>query len=180
MNFQSVLIEEAFPLAYDLYQLDQSPEELAKGFYYTQKMKAQQLWLTQLKSEATGLVNSQRTTGKEKSLLADIQFYEQKVLEANAIQDTAAINRYEDQSLFKSRKAYSDLLRTMEKDYPEYFESKYAFVPQTGERLQKTLAGNELMIEYMLAEGSLYAFTVLKTKPYSSGKSHSTASPTTR
>ena len=75
------------------------------------------------------------------------------------------MNRYENKYLFKSRRAYSDLLHEMEVEYPEYFESKYAFAPETGESLQKTLKDNELLIEYMQANGAIHIFTVSKDQP---------------
>ena len=41
--------EAGISVAHDLYQLSSSKEEMEKGFYFTQKTKAQQLWLTPVK-----------------------------------------------------------------------------------------------------------------------------------
>ena len=160
-NFQSGLL-----IAHDFCQFEPTKALLDKGFYYTQKMKAQQLWLTLLDSEASafgGLPNE--LLEREKDLLADIQSYEQKILEAKENLDSAALELYANTSLFESQRAYNALIQEMETNYPEYYEAKYNFVPETDKSLQSILNKNELLIEYIFADSALFIFTLVQDQP---------------
>lgn len=158
--------QDGLAIAHTLYQMTQSSSLLKKGFAYTQKMKAQQLWLSLLKTEAAGFAKVPTSLlESERDLLLNIQYYERKVLEAHENKDTVALNKYENNLLFESRKAYAELVQRMEAEHPEYFEAKYAFKAETEETLQATLKDRELLIEYAFSDSSLYIFTLAKNQP---------------
>jgi len=153
--------QDALSYTHKLYQKKRDEAYLHKGFFFTQKMKAQQLWLSSLNSQAAsyGNVPSERLR-EERDLLHNIHYYENKVREARLLQDSAAIAKYEYNYLLEAREKYAGLLQKIEEENPEYFNSKYAFQPETEQRLQPLLAANELLIEYIFADSSLYAFTL--------------------
>lgn len=153
--------QDALSYTHKLYQEKGNDTYLHKGFFFTQKMKAQQLWLSSLNSQAVsyGKVPSARLR-EERDLLHDIHYYENKVREARLLQDSAAIAKYEYNYLLETRKKYASLLQKIEEENPEYFSSKYAFQPETEQRLQALLTTDELLIEYVFADSSLYAFTM--------------------
>lgn len=149
----------------DHHQLKPSRDLLEKQFYYAQKMKAQQLWLSLLNSEASDFGHLPTSVlEKERDLLADIQYFEKKVLEAHQNKDTRAIQLYENQYLFESQKAYIELVEDMELNYPSYYELKYAFKPETEASLQKLLSEKEVLIEYVLMDASIFIFTLSKNQ----------------
>ncbi len=148
-------------IAYEHYQTSQASEALDKAFYYTQKMKAQQLWLSLLKEEAKQY--SQLETSlleAERDLQAEITFYEKKLIEAQQDKDSTKINHYKNDILFKLNNDYVKLQRKLERDYPDYYASKYEFVPETAASLQEVLEEQEMLIEYVFTDSLLYIFTL--------------------
>jgi len=149
--------------AYSFYRLTQDHSQLLKTFEYVQKMKAQQLWLSLLKNEAASFANIPTALiEKERDLLIDIHYYENKILEARQNQATAELENLENNLLFESKRQYADLVKKIELGHPDYFESKYAFQPETEQSLQQVLKENELLIEYVFSDSSVYAFTLAK------------------
>lgn len=158
--------QKGLSIAYDFYEHSGLDTMLEKGFYYTQKMKAQTLWLTHLKSSASGFGNLDKALlEKERDLLSDINYYENLVFEARQNKDTATVQFYETENLFALRESYQDLLTKMEAEYPEYYESKFAFAPETHESLQSILSEEELLIEYVVTDSEIFAFTIKKEEP---------------
>lgn len=148
-----------------LNQLEPSPDLIAKCFYYSQRMKAQELWLVQLKEEANaleGLPVSMQI--KEKELLSTIQHYEDLVLKAQYQTDTALVEQYRNKQLFQARRAYEIFQIQLEKEYPRYFNHKFNFKPNSIAELQQTLKPDELLIEYILSGFEQVAVVVQKGK----------------
>lgn len=152
---------DALSFCNELYQEEHDPKFLHEGFFFTQKMKAQQLWLSSLNSQAATYshVPSERLR-EERDLLHDIHYYENKVREARLAQDSVALAKYQYNYLLESRKKYTELIRKIEQENPEYFASKYAFQPETEQRLQDILEEHELLVEYVFSDSSIYAYTL--------------------
>lgn len=152
---------DALSFCNELYREENDQKFLDEGFFFTQKMKAQQLWLSSLNSQAVayGHVPSERLR-EERDLLHDIHYYENKVREARLDRDTAALAKYQYSYLLESRKKYTELVRKIEQENPEYFASKYAFRPETEQHLQGLLEEHELLIEYVFSDSSIYAYTL--------------------
>jgi len=158
--------QDGLKTAHTLHQMTASAASLKKSFAYTQKMKAQQLWLGLAKAEAATFAQvPKHLLEMERDLQLDIQYYERKALEARKNKDNVALNRYENNLLFERRKAYTALVQKMEKEHPEYFEAKYAFKAETEETLQALLQEGELLIEYIFSDTSLYIFTLAQNAP---------------
>lgn len=158
--------QQGLEFAYQYFQLTDSEGMVEKAFYYTQKMKGQQLWLTFLKNEAKNLEKPDSLLlQKEKELKQSIAFYEKKLFEAQQKKDHKTAEHLENEALFEKRKAYNELLQTIETHHPEYFEAKYNFTPETGESLLHKLEEGELVVEYVFLEEALFIFTIAKNQP---------------
>lgn len=158
--------QDGLKTAHTLHQMTASAASLKKSFAYAQKMKAQQLWLSLSEAEAATFAQvPKHLLETERDLQLDIQYYEKKVLEARKNKDKIALNRYENNLLFESRKAYTALVQKMEEEHPEYFEAKYAFKAETEKTLQALLQEKELLIEYVFSDTSLYIFTLAQNAP---------------
>ena len=137
-----------------------------KGFYFTQKMKSQKLWMTLLKSEATSYGNlSKDLLEKEKHLTEEINHYENLLHIAASQNDTANIDLYENKYLFELKRDYIDLQNYLENQFPNYYASKYQFIPVNPESLQEVLEKNELLIEYIFTDSSIFTFTIAQNSP---------------
>ena len=152
--------------AHQRFQQTGAVEDAAKGFYYTQRMKAQRLWLSLLNSEATEFGNLDRSIlEEERSLRVDISHYEDKIMDAKQRRDTAAVLKYRNDHLFHKKEALTALQRTLEEDYPDYFEAKYAFEPETAATLREVISEEELLVEYIFTDSALFVFTVAADQP---------------
>ncbi len=158
--------QQGLSLAHQFYHTTNDPYLLHEGFSYTQKMKAQQLWLTLLNSEASSFGNVPASLlEQEQELLSNIQYYEKQILKARKHSDTAAIAHYENDYLFNHQVAYQKLVQKMEINYPDYYSSKYNFIPETEASLQQLLNEDELLIEYVLTDTALFIFTLAQNEP---------------
>ncbi len=153
-------------IAFEDHRTSHSSESLNKAFYYTQKMKAQQLWLSLLKEEAKQYSHLETSVLEaERDLQVEITFYEKKLIEAQQNNDSTKINRYEKDILFKLNNDYVKLQRQIERDYPDYYASKYEFAPETATSLQEVLGEQDMLIEYVFTDSLLYIFTLAADGP---------------
>jgi len=154
-------------LAVQHHKLTKEAASIEKGFYFTQKIKAQQLWLSLLKSEATQFGElDQLTLEKERDLLTSISKIEKEIQKALAQQDLEKAHLLENDQLFHKQKEYNELQQQLETQYPEYYESKYAFRPESSKSLQPILEDAEALIEYTWKDSSLLIFTLTKETPF--------------
>jgi len=139
-------------------------ERTEKAFYFTQKMKARQLWATQLGSEAKQLGKiDKEILEKEQQLLSDIQYYEKQVKTAAQNEDAANLDLYQNTYLFNTKNDYRNLLAEIEKNYPDFFETKFAFNPAILSDIQSTLKEDEIVLEYTFSdEDYVYLFVIEK------------------
>jgi len=153
-------------LAHLSHDLQPSSRLVNQSFYYTQKMKAQQLWMSMLNSNSKNIANLDKSLRiKESDLLADIAYYEKEIREAAAIKDTATVRQYTNEQLFQAKEGLTRLYRQMEAEYPEYYASKYAFVPENEGSLKKIMRNEEVLIEYVLMDSFLFTFVITQDDP---------------
>ncbi len=90
----------------------------------------------------------------------DIMQLEKLIEEAHARQDTSEAIRLEYDLLFCKKKEYAAFQRDLEEQYPEYHESKYAFIPERSSHLQQLLQPGELLINYVFIDNQLLIYTL--------------------
>lgn len=149
-----------------LYKMEPSAKLIERCFYYSQRMKAQKLWLAQLEEEAHKLLDRPDSIKiQEKTLALNIQDYQQRVLQGQARGDTLLVEEIMNNQLFETRRDLEALQLQLEKDNPSFFQNKYKFDPTTIAELQEQLAQDELLIEYVLSGWGQLAFVVQKGMP---------------
>jgi CHAT domain-containing protein/tetratricopeptide (TPR) repeat protein len=98
---------------------------------------------------------------KEKQLLKDITLYKEKIYEEN--QDPAAdsvkIATWENY-LFRVHRDHEQLIKQFESKYPGYYALKYDNSVIKPDRLQICLARNATLIEYAMADSTLFTFVI--------------------
>lgn len=152
--------------SYRIYKLNPTEELLEKLFYFSQRMKAQKLWLIQLKETANQIGNlPDSIQRKEQHLLADIQQFEKKILHARYDKDSILVDEYLNNQLFEAHRAYESFQVQLERNYPLYLRSKFNFSPTSIAELQQVLAPDELLIEYAISGWEQLAFVVQKDQP---------------
>jgi len=141
-------------------------QKIDKAFYFTQKMKARQLWATQLGSEAKQLGKIDKAIlEKEQQLLSDIQYYEKQVITAQQRKDSVNLDLYQNTYLFNTKNDYRNLLAEIEENYPDFFETKFAFNPASLSDVQSSLNEDEIVLEYTFSnEDYVYLFVIEKEK----------------
>lgn len=148
-----------------LNRLEPSADLIEKCFYYSQRMKAQKLWLVQLKEEANAMEALPASVqDQEKELLNDIQHYEKQVLKAQDEGDSLQVEYYCNNPLFQAHRVYETFQVQLEREYPKYFHNKFNFKPTSVAELQQTLKPDELLIEYILSGKEQLAFVVQKNQ----------------
>lgn len=146
-----------------LNRLEPSADLIEKCFYYSQRMKAQKLWLVQLKEEANAMEGLPAAIQiHEKELLSDIQHYEKLVLKAQYEEDPSGVEHYRNNQLFQAQRAYETFQVQLEREYPKYFNHRFNFKPNSIAELQQTLKPDELLIEYLLSGYEQLAIVVQK------------------
>ena len=63
-------------------------------------------------------------------------------------------------SLFHYKQCYTSLIKSLEREYPDYYQLKYSDKPTTIADLQKTLKYSAGLLEYIIDEQQLYIFYI--------------------
>ncbi len=132
-----------------------------KAFYFAEKSKSAVLLDAISDSEAKDFAGIPREQlDKEKSLKADITFYEQ-LLAKNENPEREQQYRNE---LFTLNNQYRDFVQNLERSYPEYYNLKFSTASASVSDVQSVLAENSALVSYFVATKSnrLYIFTIGK------------------
>jgi CHAT domain-containing protein/tetratricopeptide (TPR) repeat protein len=157
---QSLLVAAAY------HSLVPNGEIIEKGFYFTQKMKAQQLWMALLASEAKTFGKmDEALLEKEAASRDQITKLEKEMEEALNAKDSTTYNRIKYEDLFEQKEIYTALQKRIESTFPEYHSYKYNFKAETEQSLSSLLRASEVLVEYVIADTNLLIFTMAKDSP---------------
>jgi CHAT domain-containing protein len=149
------------------YQLASDPSNSTKenfkneAFYFSEKNKAGVLLEALAGQESlkfAGLPDS--LLQLEHSLKVNITFFEKKLAEGP---DSSSESEYHDK-LFKLNREYDSLISKFERDYPEYFNLKYAGKGPEVKDIQKLLDTKTALRSYFMGDSTIYIFTLTKKK----------------
>ena len=155
-------------ISYELYQLDGKSKTLEKGFYYTQKMKGQELTMATLKSKADRLLKKNKAFISEaKKFNEYITEDKRQIFNQEQEKDTLLFDEvwYQTERLYYYQKELEKLTKKIEEENPAYFKTRYAFVPETYSSIQNTIEEEELIIEFVTEEEDIYILTIAKNSP---------------
>ena len=130
------------------------------AYYFIEKSKASVLQESIAEAKAkyfAGIPISE--LDKEEELKSTIAYLEQRL--AKGIDDDTEMKSV-NASLFESKRSYEAFIRSLEKNYPEYYNLKYNVQPITIPTLQKKLQAEDCMFEYLVSEStnSIYIFRI--------------------
>jgi CHAT domain-containing protein/tetratricopeptide (TPR) repeat protein len=145
--------------AYEMYVLSKQPKYLDLAFKYSEANKAIVLGEAIKASETTSFLNvPEAIILEEKLAIKNLAIFESRLIadsknetiwRKTLIDETQKLNKIKDNLKVK---------------YPEYYNYKYASEPITLQKVQGQLNVNQAVIEYFIADSSLYIFQITKSK----------------
>ena len=149
-----------------LYEITQSDSTLDKIFYYTQRMKAQQLWLARSQNNANNELQLPDTLiAQERVLLDEIQYYETQLLKAQQSGRMEETREIEYSKLYHSQLAYEEFQIALSLKYPANWEARWQHTPLTIAQVKQQLKEDEVLIEYTGSNECYQAFVITKSQP---------------
>jgi CHAT domain-containing protein/Tfp pilus assembly protein PilF len=158
------IYEDAVSIAVDLSQLTLKKNYyLTKAFSFSEKNKSAVLLEAIADAQAksfSGIPDS--LLEKEKELKTEIALYEQKLAERFSPEEEKSLRT----KLFTVNRLYEQYTKTLEKDYPGYFNLKYNNSTISIDSVRGILDKETALISYFLAENRkrIYVFCLSKTK----------------
>lgn len=153
-------------LCWKLYQRTGENQYLEKAFFFSEKNKTTTLYSNIIDISAkknAGIPDS--LLAKEKELKIDLSFHKsQELHELGKTESDTLKLKYTQKNIFNLSRKLEDLISLFENNYPKYYSNKSKLETVSINKIQKKiLKGNQLLIEYFLADSSLYIFAINKT-----------------
>jgi CHAT domain-containing protein len=158
------LIEKAYPsiqkmltVSYLLYDKTKEEKYIDDAFYFVEKSKSILLLEASRITEATkyGAVPKE-ILEKEQYYRAKITFYEHQIFKNN-------IDNGQKDSLTRIKNNYYSFIKTIDQNYPKYYDLKYNQYVVSANDIQHNLEQKQAIISYLVAENRLYAILIAKT-----------------
>ncbi|NJO90492.1 MAG: tetratricopeptide repeat protein, partial [Chloroflexia bacterium] len=108
---------------------------------------------------------------REKEIAINRRYYETKIQQAKAEKDgydTLLVQEYQDE-LFNYSRRYDSLLVVLKDNYPEYYQLKYQQNVATLEQISQQLDNKSALINYFVADTSLFILAVSKNSQVCKG-----------
>lgn len=100
---------------------------------------------------------------KEHDLVADLNYYEEKLLELKETENTDNQQNKLNGEIFNLKEAYQKLIEQFEKDYPDYYQLKYQLdIVDLKNTQQNVLKENTTLIEYFVGDSTIFIATINK------------------
>lgn len=134
-----------------------------QSFYFAEKSKSAVLQEAIADTHAKSFANIPNgLLEEEKNLKSAIALISQKL----AQKPEASEEKYLRETLFSLNRAYQDFTKTLENQYPEYFNLKFNSAAPSISELQNLISGNTAFISYFMDEfnGRLYSYVISKDK----------------
>jgi len=158
-NYRPVLLN-GLMISLELYRHHGDSTALNRAFSFAELLRAAILNETMQEAEAriTGHIPA-ALIQKEKDNNKMIYELQQRIAKESqqSPSDTVRISNWNGQ-LFELKQDMSELIRQLEEDYPSYYDLKYGHRVITVVDLLKSIGKNEAVIEYVLADTTLYIF----------------------
>lgn len=134
---------------------------LSQAFYFSEKNKVGLLLEALSGQESLKFAGiSDSLLQEEHAIKIDISFCEKKLAESP---DTIIENKYRDQ-LFNRNRQYEELIARIEKEYPDYYDLKYATNNPSIKDIQSILDDKTAIRSYFVGDSSISIFTLTNKK----------------
>lgn len=125
---------------------------LKLAYYFVERSKASVLQESIAESKAKEFAGIPKTEiEKEDAYKTKITYLEQKI--AKGIENEAMMKSVSEE-LFSEKRMYEFFIRSLEKNYPEYYNLKYNIQSIKVEELQKKLKPTDCILEYFVSEST--------------------------
>jgi len=145
-----------------LYHKTKNPEALDEAFILSEKGRSAVL-LSHLRDKEAKNIGGipENLLNQDASLKSEIYFYNKQIhdqkLAANP--DEAKIKMWNSRVFDLSRKQ-DELIKSIEKNYPAYFNLKYDNSVISINEIQKRLSPKQALVEFTIADSTLYTFVI--------------------
>ena len=160
------IYESCIATSLELFKQTQEQQYLEEAFYFNEKSKAILLLESINKSQASSRSNiPEDLLQKEKDFRLKITTLNKQIYNQENLlkKDTFTLQQLKRQ-LFNDSEEFDLLVRTLEKDYPKYYESRYANTTATLRDVQDMLPDDKTqIIEFFSGEKEIYVFSVSKS-----------------
>jgi len=150
----------------ELFKKTQSMDALEQAFSLSEKGKSAVLLshLRDKEAKNIGRIPEDLKT-QDASLKSEIFFYNKQIHDQklSAKPDEEKIKQW-NSKLFDLGQKQEKLIKTIEKDYPAYFNLKYDNTVVSINEIQKKLSPKQAVVEYTYTDSTLYTFVVTSTK----------------
>jgi CHAT domain-containing protein len=150
----------------ELYKITKNKETLEHAFSISEKGKSAVL-LSHLRDKEAKNIGGipEDLLAQDASLKSEIFFYNKKIhdLKTTKNPDETTIKMYNSRVFDLSRKQ-DELIKSIEKKYPTYYNLKYDNSVISITDIQKKLTANQAIVEFALTDTVLFSFAVTKTK----------------
>ena len=159
---QNSIFQDAIRVSYKLYEATSNPIYLEKAFYFAEKNKASLLLasIRELGAREFGGIPADLAT-KELEIKRQIALFNHYIheesLSPNPEEGKITLWR---QQLFSLNQEYSKLIDLLESQYPAYYKLKYDTSVPGLELIRQKLNKDQALIQYSLADTSLYIFYI--------------------
>jgi CHAT domain-containing protein len=153
-DYSIPFIEDALNTQLQLYQATQDPQHMATAFELAQQATA--FLLRESVNEERAMEVAQipeDTIATLRTLNATISETQSAIAKVD-VEEKDSLN----QVVFYLKKDRLELLETIEKNYPKYYQLKHDLRPFSIEEVQQNLDSNTLVIKYFLGQDKLYTF----------------------
>ncbi|MCD6112881.1 MAG: tetratricopeptide repeat protein, partial [Bacteroidales bacterium] len=161
---ETVIFPNAIKAALILYSKTENPEYYEYAYSFSEKSKAAILLASMKDSEAEELAKiPQNIQLERKNLKQDIALYKKFIYEENHKTNPGKEKiKFWKNKLFNMNNKYDSIIKTIEKEYPEYYHLKYDYSTVSIKSLQKKLKKEEALIEYTVSDSLLFTFIITK------------------
>ena len=162
-NITHRLSQHAVIICNTLFLKTQNEEYLHEAFLYAELSKSAVLFETihNLKSmEVAGI--PRELTVKENGFKVQISYLKGEVfyeLQQGKNADKRRIKKLQN-TIESISEEHKDLLKKLERDYPEYYSLKYSDKSVTLNQLQEVLNPNEVFLEYVVTDSFVYVLAI--------------------
>ncbi len=162
----SDVFQHAIQTSLALYETTGDDEYKYRAFGFAEKSKAAVLQDGLTEVRAVQFSNIPRDLLEdERQLRIDIAYYENRVQrETRGPEDsgTDEIRELENR-LFNFKRQYREMVERLEREYPDYFNLKYATQTVSVQEMRDRLSDDTVILEYFTGEEHIYIFTVWNT-----------------
>lgn len=159
------LYEKAIMVCLKLYTITKEKFYQQQALYFIEKSKTAvlQLALNETKAKTFSKIPSDKFE-KEKEIKTELAYYTTAFLnEQNKKNQIDSIRLYDyQQKLFLLTNNYEELIKELERNYPDYFELKYQVNPRSLSDIQFSIPDNTLMLNYFVGDTNIYIAAISK------------------